>query len=196
MRVLLRRPSFIIFALFALASRATSTSVDGAMCHAIDAMPHAGGRLVYYGPTPEVEGAIRRVSTRRCRQKLLSPIRCSDEARATPPPPLATPSRRPARPLTLFVYLSSRLGGFGRPIVRVEPLGAVEAHPLARDRVRAAGRVAALPAAHAQVRDGEAEVARERGREVVPAAGEVLEPDLGRGAPVRAVDEADLRASA
>ena len=74
----------------------------------------------------------------------------------------------------------------------MEPLGAVEAHPLARDRVRAAGRVAALPAPHAQVRDGEPEVARERGREVVPAAGEVLEPDLGRGAAVRAVDEADL----
>ena len=159
--------------------------VDGATCHPIDAMPHAAA-----------SSSRRRVSTRRCRQKLISPFRCSDEARATPPPPLATPSRRPARPLTLFVYLSSRVGGFSRAVVRVEPLGAVEAHPLARDRVRAAGRVAALPAAHAQVRDGEAEVARERGREVVPAAGEVLEPDLGRGAPVRAVDEADLRASA
>ena len=33
--------SFIIFALFALASRATSTSRRGATCHAIDAMPHA-----------------------------------------------------------------------------------------------------------------------------------------------------------
>ena len=174
--------SFIIFALFALASRATSTS--------------RRWRHVSPHRRDAPRRSRRRVSTRRCRQKLLSPIRCSDEARATPPPPLATPSRRPARPLTLFVYLSSRLGGFGRPIVRVEPLGAVEAHPLARDRVRAAGRVAALPAAHAQVRDGEAEVARERGREVVPAAGEVLEPDLGRGAPVRAVDEADLRASA
>ena len=63
--------------------------VDGATCHAIDAMPHAAA-----------SSSRRRVSTRRCRQKLLSPIRCSDEARATPPPPLATPLRRPARPLT------------------------------------------------------------------------------------------------
>ena len=68
--------------------------VDGATCHAIDAMPHAAA-----------SSSRRRVSTRRCRQKLLSPIRCSDEARATPPPPLATPLRRPARPLTYSYIL-------------------------------------------------------------------------------------------
>ena len=68
--------------------------VDGATCYAIDAMPHAA----------TASSSRRRVSTRRCRQKLLSPIRCSDEARAIPPSPLATPLRRPARLTYSYTY--------------------------------------------------------------------------------------------
>lgn len=77
-------------------------------------------------------------------------------------------------------------------IIGLKTLGTVEGHPLAGDRIEANIGEGELPADDAEVDDGEAEVAGERVSNEVPAAGEILEPDL-RIPRAAVVEQANLR---
>ena len=77
-------------------------------------------------------------------------------------------------------------------MIPLEAVGAVEGDPLPCDGIEADVGVGVVPGADAEVYDEEAEVGRKGRREVVPFAGEVLEPDFRCAVVFAAVHERDL----